>query len=163
MFVLEFSKTLHDDDDDVEIPEEMISFVRLLQIDTTSWSKRKMPKAKVDDNVLKVLNDLIQRRRASYDTSITVSIISRLLTSDLRSILQDDEAILRQTDAELGLNKRNAILVRLGEKQVLLAFERTVCRLIQEENAAERDRDGKKLKRKGIPEPEYLSEKRIKR
>lgn len=98
VFVVDFSS---------ELPEEMISFVRLLMMSAPEWEKTKrkskLPKPKVDDAVLSVAADVVIRRLSDYPTTI-----------------KDDEALLgSEKEKPMPLNLKNAVVVRLGEKRIL--------------------------------------------
>ncbi|KAI0694983.1 SET domain-containing protein [Cerioporus squamosus] len=80
---------------DCELPEELVSFVRLLLQSEDEWEKTakksKLPKPKIDKDVLNIAIDVLEARLKAYPTSIK----------------------------RLSLNKRNAVIVRLGEKRIL--------------------------------------------
>ncbi|KII92655.1 hypothetical protein PLICRDRAFT_103395 [Plicaturopsis crispa FD-325 SS-3] len=101
---------------DLPVPEASISLVRLLQLPEAEWEKardkRKPPKPKVDIPVLSVLISALQKRSTEYPTSI-----------------EDDEALL--SHPALTLNKRHAVIVRLGEKRLLKEAERRLTAMEQ--------------------------------
>lgn len=76
---------------DHELPDELVSFCRLLLQSQSEWektkSKSKLPKAKVDESILSTIADALERRLAEYPTSVEVteflivSSASTLLTS----------------------------------------------------------------------------------
>ena len=63
-------------DTSYDVPDELISFARLLLMEAPEWneakSKRKLPKAKVDERVLTVAADVLQKRIAEYPTTLKV-------------------------------------------------------------------------------------------
>ncbi|KAH7912417.1 hypothetical protein BJ138DRAFT_1083668 [Hygrophoropsis aurantiaca] len=89
---------------DLSVPEALPSLVRLLLLTETDWEKArdkgKPPKGKVDSQVISLLLQVLSQRLNEYPTSIEV-----------------DEELLR--DGKLTLNKRHAVIVRLGEKKIL--------------------------------------------
>ncbi|TFK85823.1 SET domain-containing protein [Polyporus arcularius HHB13444] len=92
---------------DCELPEELVSFLRLLLQSEDEWQKTakksKLPKPKVDKDVLDIAVDVIEARLKAYPTFI-----------------KDDEKLLSPGSVEqLSLNKKNAVIVRLGEKRIL--------------------------------------------
>lgn len=94
-------------DTSYDVPDELISFARLLLMEVPEWdevrSKRKLPKAKVDERVLLVAADVLQKRTAEYPTT-----------------LEEDETLLSEREvSKLSLNKKHSVIVRLGEKRIL--------------------------------------------
>ncbi|OSD07030.1 SET domain-containing protein [Trametes coccinea BRFM310] len=92
---------------DCALPEEFISFTRLLLLPKDEWEKTakksKLPKPKIDSDVLTVAGQVLEKRLSEYPTTI-----------------EDDEKLLAPESVEhLPLNKRNAVIVRLGEKRIL--------------------------------------------
>ncbi|KAJ8486926.1 hypothetical protein ONZ51_g4522 [Trametes cubensis] len=92
---------------DCELPEEFISFVRLLLLPKDEWEttakKSKLPKPKLDKDVLAIAVDVLQKRLKDYPTT-----------------MEEDEKLLAPDAVEqLSLNKRHAVVVRLGEKRIL--------------------------------------------
>ena len=63
---------------DCELPEELISFARLLLLSEDEWAKTakksKLPKPRVDPDVLTMAIDVLNARLKEYPTSIEVSI-----------------------------------------------------------------------------------------
>ena len=63
-------------DTSYDVPDELISFARLLLMEAPEWNeakaKRKLPKAKVDERVLTVAADVLQKRIAEYPTTLKV-------------------------------------------------------------------------------------------
>lgn len=108
---------------DCELPEELVSLTRLLLQSDAEWqktqAKSKLPKPTVDADVLAIAVEVLQNRLAEYPTTIEVSKYgdhTRVACSNM-NLTQEDETLL--TDTTLGTNKRNAVVVRLGEKRVL--------------------------------------------
>ncbi|CCL99660.1 uncharacterized protein FIBRA_01680 [Fibroporia radiculosa] len=92
---------------DCQLPEELVSFARLLFLPRDEWEKvrqkSKLPKPKIDAQVLSVAEDVLSRRINEYSTTI-----------------EDDEALLALENAQpLSLNKKHALIVRHGEKRIL--------------------------------------------
>ncbi|KAI0368296.1 SET domain-containing protein [Pilatotrama ljubarskyi] len=92
---------------DCELPEEFVSFIRLLLQPKDEWEKTakksKLPKPKVDKDVLSIAADVLEKRLKEYSTT-----------------LEEDEKLLAPGSVEqLSLNKKHAVIVRLGEKRIL--------------------------------------------
>lgn len=92
-------------DNDFDLPETMISLIKLVQLPSADWEKAKQkgkpPKPKVDAGVLAVIVDVLKKRLAQYGTSV-----------------QEDTELL-STRTDLTDNHKNAVVVRLGEKRIL--------------------------------------------
>jgi len=90
---------------DCQLPDELVSFVRLLFLPQQEWEKTrkkgKLPKPAVDTQVLSVAAQVLEKRLREYPSSI-----------------EEDEALLANADT-ISLNKKHAIIVRLGEKRIL--------------------------------------------
>ncbi|KAG5639450.1 hypothetical protein H0H81_001572 [Sphagnurus paluster] len=88
---------------DLELPEPLISLIRLLLLNQEDWdvakTKGKPPKPKVDADVLNIVHDVLDTRLKAY-----------------RTTLEEDEARL---SGQITLNARHAIIVRMGEKRIL--------------------------------------------
>ncbi|KAJ8454630.1 hypothetical protein ONZ45_g19229 [Pleurotus djamor] len=86
------------------LPEEVVSLVRLL-VDDAEWEKaqekEKPPKVKLDIDILAIILEALQRRLSQYDGT-----------------KEEDEKILA-SQSGLPLNKKHAVIVRLGEKRIL--------------------------------------------
>jgi SET domain-containing protein 6 len=63
-------------DFEVELPDAMISLIRLLMMPTDQWTKArdkgKVPKPTLDDAVLRIVQEVLEKRLAMYRTSIMV-------------------------------------------------------------------------------------------
>ena len=61
---------------DCELPEEFISFARLLLLPKDEWEKTakksKLPKPKLDKDVLTIAVDVLQKRLEDYPTTMEV-------------------------------------------------------------------------------------------
>jgi SET domain-containing protein 6 len=61
---------------DLELPEAMISFIRLLLLPTGEWErvkdKGKTPKSKIDRQLLSIIMSVLQKRLEEYPTSLEV-------------------------------------------------------------------------------------------
>ncbi|KAH8107781.1 SET domain-containing protein [Cristinia sonorae] len=125
---------------DCDVPDELISLVLLLMLPAADWTKtqrkQKLPKAKLNLDIIPIISSLIERRLAEYPTSI-----------------QEDETLLRSSS--LSVNKRNAVIVRLGEKYILagtLAKLQVVANALREvdkkpKRKADSQGDGRKGKK----------------
>ncbi|PCH36002.1 SET domain-containing protein [Wolfiporia cocos MD-104 SS10] len=91
---------------DCDFPDDLVSFVRLMLLPRNEWEKTKMksklPKAKVDAQVLSIVKEVLERRLQEYSTTA-----------------QDDEKLLSSNAENFPLNKKHAVIVRLGEKRIL--------------------------------------------
>ncbi|KAJ7121334.1 SET domain-containing protein [Mycena crocata] len=91
---------------DLDIPLALISLIRLLQLSNDEWEKAvakdKVPKPKLDSDILDVVGTVFERRLNEYPTTLT-----------------DDVALV--ANDTLPLNKRHALIVRIGEKRILQA------------------------------------------
>ncbi|KAH7108263.1 SET domain-containing protein [Auriculariales sp. MPI-PUGE-AT-0066] len=89
-----------------EISQEVLSFSTLLLLNAAEWDKvrqkNKPPKRKPDSELLKLVLATLRTRAAEYTTSI-----------------EDDERLSASLDPERDWKKRNAVVVRLGEKRIL--------------------------------------------
>ncbi|KAJ3555641.1 hypothetical protein NM688_g2462 [Phlebia brevispora] len=87
-----------------EVPKDFISFTRLLLQTQSEWEKTrakdKVPKATLDTDVTSVLMEVLDKRLSEYPTTIE---------ADEKTLVEDDPPF----------RKRNAIIVRLGEKRIL--------------------------------------------
>ncbi|KAG2101297.1 uncharacterized protein F5147DRAFT_313989 [Suillus discolor] len=92
-------------DADPVLPAALTSFIRLLLLTQEEWEKTRekgrFPKAKFDNQVSPLLRRIFEMRLTSYQ-SPDLEVDAKLLASE-----------------SLTLNKRHAIVVRLGEKQIL--------------------------------------------
>ncbi|KAG1848214.1 SET domain-containing protein [Suillus tomentosus] len=92
-------------DADPVLPAALTSFIRLLLLTQEEWEKTRekgrFPKAKFDRQVSPLLRRIFKMRLTSYQ-SPDLEVDAKLLASE-----------------SLTLNKRHAIVVRLGEKQIL--------------------------------------------
>jgi len=88
-------------------------------------SKGKLPKAKLEPDLLPAVIDVLKARLAEYPTS-----------------LQEDEILLAPKNTQnLSLNKRNAVIVRLGEKRILQgALEKTEALLSSHKSQMGKDK-----------------------
>ncbi|KAI0358637.1 SET domain-containing protein [Trametes cingulata] len=92
---------------DCELPQELVSFTRLLLLPKDEWvktaKKSKLPKPKIDKDVLTIAVEVLEKRLKEYPTT-----------------LEEDEKLLAPGSVEqLSLNKKHAVIVRLGEKRIL--------------------------------------------
>ncbi|KAJ7782346.1 SET domain-containing protein [Mycena maculata] len=119
---------------DLEVPEALVSLIRLLRLTSDEWEKAvakdKVPKPKIDNEILDVVRAIFERRLKEYPTT-----------------LADDVALL--ANETLPLNKRHALIVRIGEKRIL---ERAMQK-IESQRVDARKGDSSR-KRKTQPEEE---------
>ncbi|KAA1471795.1 SET domain-containing protein, partial [Dentipellis sp. KUC8613] len=112
------------------LPDELISFIRLLLLPSAEWDKvkvkSKLPKPKGDDHILPVAAEVLQSRLAEYKTTI-----------------EDDEQILSARDTRHNL--RNATVVRLGEKKILQGTLNSVKDRLKSTSTS-KTKEGKKRK-----------------
>ncbi|KAH7924236.1 SET domain-containing protein [Leucogyrophana mollusca] len=110
---------------DLAVPETLTSLVRLLLLSDADWKKardkQKPPRAKLDSQVLSLLLQVLGRRLNEYPTSTEV-----------------DEQLLR--GGNLTLNKRHAVIVRLGEKTILTGVLEKLREVEQSLLVAEKDK-----------------------
>lgn len=61
---------------DLELPELLVSFIRLLLLDEDEWksvkTKGKPPKPKIDAPVLDIIHELLETRLKAYPTTLQV-------------------------------------------------------------------------------------------
>ena len=61
---------------DCELPEEFVSFERLLLLSKDEWEKTakksKLPKPKIDKDVLTIAIDVLEKRLKEYPTTLEV-------------------------------------------------------------------------------------------
>ncbi|KZV66693.1 SET domain-containing protein [Peniophora sp. CONT] len=92
-------------DKSATLPEDFISFTRLLSLPQPEWEKvkkkGKLPKPKMDEGIADIAEQTLQRRLAQYPTT-----------------LEEDEAMLH--DAQFTTHKYHALVVRMGEKHLLV-------------------------------------------
>lgn len=108
-------------DDDLDISEAMVSLIRLLLLTSVEWDKTygkgKLPKPKVDAEVLSLVAQVLRRRLEEYSTTLEVlNILFVLYLLYSNASPQHDVALLKQ---HLSTNKRHAIIVRAGEKALI--------------------------------------------
>ncbi|EMD33693.1 hypothetical protein CERSUDRAFT_56467 [Gelatoporia subvermispora B] len=116
---------------DCEVPEELLSFIRLLSLTKDEWNKvkakGKLPKGKLELELLPAIVDVLKERLKEYPTTI-----------------EEDESLLGPDSAvNLSFNKRNAVVVRLGEKRILRGALQKVEALL----ATQKGKSGKDKKR----------------
>jgi len=140
---------------DLEIPPAFASFIRLIQLNP-EWekaqNKNKPPKPKTDTQTLSSVRNILVKRLAQYPTT-----------------LKEDEALLPGSTSDpvdaapsLSLNRRHAIIVRMGEKRILNRFlEKTNAILVSAAAPTlTNGENGNNGKRKvSIPEKEGTSKK----
>ncbi|KAF9010631.1 hypothetical protein BDQ17DRAFT_1234041 [Cyathus striatus] len=104
---------------DFAISPGFLSLVRLLLLHDDEWKKAKdkgkPPKPKVDVEVLKCISGVLQRRLQEYPTTP-----------------EDEEKMLQ--DVSISLNKKHAIIVRMGEKRILQGTLRVISEGFKKED-----------------------------
>jgi N-lysine methyltransferase SETD6 len=162
---------------DLEIPPAFTSFIRLIQL-KSEWekaqNKNKPPKPKMDSQILSIIRNVLVKRLAQYPTTLKVSLTSMhdtfsIAIPDHQLIYQEDEALIPASSSDpaitapsLSLNRRHAIIVRMGEKRILnRLLEKTSAILVSAAAQASTSREnGSNSKRKGpIPGKEGMSKK----
>lgn len=125
---------------DGEIPEELVGCAKILmmpldEFKDTVLEGKKLPSTKLTIEVQKVLRELLESRLTAYTSDSKVCFFSPILVESISClyfittdviklcltfpILQDDRAFLKQTPPEAPRNKRNAVIVRTGEREIL--------------------------------------------
>lgn len=158
---------------DLEIPPDFTSFIRLIRVNP-EWekaqNKNKPPKPKTDTETLSIIRNVLVKRLAQYPTTLKVSYVNFFLfyfaIPDHQLIYQqEDEALIPAsasvTGPSLSLNRRNAIIVRMGEKRILnRLLEKTNAILASAAAQALTRENGRNGKRKvPIPEKEGMLKK----
>ncbi|KAK4687811.1 N-lysine methyltransferase SETD6, partial [Tremellales sp. Uapishka_1] len=126
---------------DQPIDPALVSFVRLLILDfewARSQKKGKIPNVVYDAQVVEVLQRVVQRRIQKYGEYTEIA---------------EDLAHIR--DPHSGLNRRNAAVVRLGEKRILGVAMRALA--VEGKQVSETEGEGK---RKGEGESEGKGKRR---
>ncbi|KAI0268844.1 hypothetical protein BC834DRAFT_867511 [Gloeopeniophorella convolvens] len=120
-----------------ELPEELVSFARLLLLPAPEWEKTrrksKLPKPKTDAAVLAVAADVLRRRLAEYPTTL---------------------------ECAIPLNLKHALVVRVGEKRILHALQRNVAAQLAEPPSSDAASSSKKRKAEAGAESTSLSGRR---
>jgi len=124
---------------DLELPESLISLVRLLLSPDGEWGKAKdkgkPPKPKIDGQVLSLILSVLGRRLEEYPTS-----------------LEFDAVLLSEN---LPLNKRHAVIVRLGEKRILRGTVEKL-QIMEQALRANGDQDKGKKRKGGVAVDEKI-------
>ncbi|KAF9160728.1 hypothetical protein BGX20_002410 [Mortierella sp. AD010] len=92
---------------DGEIPEDLVGCAKILmmpieEFKTTVLQAKKIPSTKLTVEVQKILRELLEEKIAGYELNA-----------------KDDKALLKQSAETLSVNKRNAIIVRSGEREIV--------------------------------------------
>ncbi|KAJ7451845.1 SET domain-containing protein [Mycena galericulata] len=120
---------------DLEVPLALISLIRLLGLTTDEWEKAvtkdKVPKPKLDNQILKAVTAVFERRLNEYPTT-----------------LSDDVHLI--ADETLPLNKKHALTVRIGEKRIL----QSALENIKAQRQSEARKGDSNRKRKTRPDEE---------
>lgn len=106
----------------MEIPLALVSLIRLLRLPPEEWEKTvandKVPKPKMDSEILGIVRSVLERRLEEYPTSLAVSGPNVSFKRPPGLIFKQDDVDL-VSSAGLSLNKRHAMIVRIGEKRIL--------------------------------------------
>ncbi|KAF7322034.1 Ribosomal lysine N-methyltransferase 4 [Mycena kentingensis (nom. inval.)] len=115
---------------DLALPPALIAFIRLLRLSEADWetavAKDKIPKAKLTGEdigeVLGVVVGVLERRMGEYAGNGPGLEASPILppSSHGPRTFQADLALLASPTVPLSRNKRHALIVRVGEKRILL-------------------------------------------
>ncbi|KAF8985332.1 hypothetical protein BGZ46_004897 [Entomortierella lignicola] len=92
---------------DGEIPEDLVGCAKILmmpieEFKTVVLKGKKIPSTKLTVEVQKILRELLEEKIAGYESNA-----------------KDDKALLKQPVESLSVNKRNAIIVRSGERDIV--------------------------------------------
>ncbi|KAF9361702.1 hypothetical protein BGX26_000057 [Mortierella sp. AD094] len=92
---------------DGEIPEDLVGCAKILmmpieEFKTTVLQAKKIPSIKLTVEVQKILRELLEEKIAGYESNA-----------------KDDKALLKQSAESLSVNKRNAVIVRSGEREII--------------------------------------------
>jgi SET domain-containing protein 6 len=153
-----------------EIPEGLISLIKLLQMPSDEWEKTQVkarsPKPKLDLPIARAALQVFERRLAEYPTTMEVCITFVLPETCPQAdhidstFHQEDISILSSPSLRFTLNRRNAIIVRLGEKRILRstlsALRRSLEELASEHESATSSVD----ESKGVKKRTRVSEER---
>ncbi|KAJ3507304.1 hypothetical protein NLJ89_g6379 [Agrocybe chaxingu] len=131
VFVLEVDP----DTSQLEIPPPVLSFTRLILLQA-EWerakSKGKPPKPTQDAKTLAVFLAVLEKRLQAYDTT-----------------LKADETVLATQLNTFSLNKRHALIVRVGEKRIVHAYLDKTRFLLDDARTKEAAASGSKSNGKG--------------
>ncbi|KIM45375.1 hypothetical protein M413DRAFT_442044 [Hebeloma cylindrosporum] len=113
VFVLEAPST----STSIELPPALLSFTQLIQSEA-EWerakSKGKLPKPKANIDTLKIIQEALARRSKAYPTT-----------------LEEDTQLESTSLNSLSLNRRHALVVRIGEKKILERYREKVSEMIK--------------------------------
>ncbi|KAF9435669.1 hypothetical protein BGZ76_005761 [Entomortierella beljakovae] len=92
---------------DGEIPEDLVGCAKILmmpieEFKTTVLKEKKIPSTKLNIQVQKILRELLEEKIAGYESNA-----------------KEDKALLKQADQEISINKKNAVIVRSGERDIV--------------------------------------------
>lgn len=130
------------------MPPAFTSFIRLIQL-SPEWekaqNKNKPPKPKTDSQTLSIIRNVLVKRLAQYPTT-----------------LKEDETLLPASASDpviaapsLSLNRRHAIIVRMGEKRILnRLLEKTNALLVSAAAQASTSRENGRNGKRKVPIPE---------
>jgi SET domain-containing protein 6 len=133
----------------LEFPPAFVSFTRLILFDfewNRSKAKGKPPRAKAELMTLKVMKKVLEKRLEEYATTLDVS-FPVLSSDDVHytyfvppTNTQEDEQTIMSSVSTFSANKRNALILRVGEKRILHTYLKRLSELlvgeIQEANQA---------------------------
>ncbi|KAF9112018.1 hypothetical protein BGX27_004103 [Mortierella sp. AM989] len=92
---------------DAEIPEDLVGCAKILmmpieEFKTTVIQGKKIPSTKLTVEVQKILRELLEEKIAEYESNA-----------------KDDKVLLKQPVESLPVNRRNAVIVRSGEREIV--------------------------------------------
>ncbi|CAK5265439.1 unnamed protein product [Mycena citricolor] len=107
---------------DLEIPLALVALIRLLRLTPGEWEqaveKDKVPKPKIDGEVLPIVKTVFESRLSQYPTT-----------------LEADIAMLE--NPSIAVNKKYALVVRVGEKKILREVIAKLGALVEAESASQ--------------------------
>ncbi|KAH6914399.1 hypothetical protein BKA70DRAFT_1261294 [Coprinopsis sp. MPI-PUGE-AT-0042] len=113
---------------ELDIPPPVVQMTKLLLLPHDDWikarDKGKLPKPKMDPEIMRILEKALLKRYSLYRTS---------------RHSQEDEATLHENPS---INTRNAIIVRLAEKRILQAYTDKIASTLASERKGTKRKAG---------------------
>lgn len=120
----------------MEISPALVSFTRLILFDSEwdrSKAKGKPPRPKAELMTLRVMKKVLEKRLEDYNTTLDVSfLVMNFGFKNLLVFTQEDEQRMSSIST-LSLNKRHALILRVGEKRLLHIHLKRIKELLAEE------------------------------